>query len=217
MNEPRLGTRSVAAAAALTLALGVLALATGCDYFRPTRPELPAANYPVPRYTQPETTLVTLGLAIEDKAATNGQSAYIGGFANPATDGAGYIAEFDPITVARFEGQSTEWDIGREEIFYANLSQLLPNSIFLFAWGTFPGAPDDDEESTPRIYYRSYLIRATPDDGRTYVTVARGNAALHMIQVGGAWKIVRWVDSEDPEASFEDGEFSFGQLRLEGP
>jgi len=201
----------------LALALGTATLASGCNYFRPTRPELPTGNLIVPRYTAPDTTLNTLLLAIQDKSATNGQSAYVGGFADLDTDGAAYQAFFDPLTLARFPGQATDWDIGREEIFYGNLSRQLPTAAFLMNWGEFRGAPFDDIQASTAILYRSYLLQATPDDGATYVPVARGNAEIHFALLNGNWKIVQWRDSEDPDANFDLGELSFGQLRLAGP
>lgn len=214
MNRPR---PLASAGVLIALGLAVAMFATGCNYFRPTRPETPLSDVIVPRYTQPDTTLYTLLLALQDKSATNGQSAYIGGFADPENDGAAFVAEFDPLTVARFPGQPTDWDIGKEEIFYGNLSRLLPTSAFLMAWGDFRGAPSDDFQATTAILYRSYLLQATPDDGATYVPVARGNAEIHFALLRGSWKIVRWIDSEDPQADLNLGELCFGQLRLAGP
>lgn len=212
-------TRFAAARFAL-LGLAVLAIvAGGCRFFRPAQAEIPEGGVePIElNYTTIENTLETIRLAIQDKSTTNGQSAYIQAFADPTTDGVGFTAEFDPITAARFPGQSTEWNIDREELFYSNLSRVYPTSQFTFAWGDFRGAPDDDETSVPAVIYRSYLLLATPDEGQTFVNVARGNAALYFIQVGTQWKIVKWIDSEDPLADFDADELSFGQLRLAGP
>ncbi len=214
---PRPPASRAARAAGPALALAALALLSGCNFFRPSRPELPTGNPLIPSYTAPETTLVTLALAIQDKSGSNGQSAYIGGFASPVADGQGFTADFDPATVARFPGQSTAWDVGREEIFYANLSRLLPSAAFVFTWGDFLGAPDDRPNANPAVFYRSYLLLATPDEGSTYVNVARGNAELHFVKFGSRWKLVRWIDSEDPAANINNGELCFGQLRLAGP
>jgi len=202
------------------LALALFALpSTGCNYFRPSQPEVPTGGADiVADYSSPDKTLETMQLSIQDKSGTNGQSAYTGAFASEVLDGEGFTATFDPITVARFpQGTSTTWDLSREEIFYSNLSRLLPTSTFVFSWGEFRGAPEDQPDATPAIFYRSYQIRATPDDGATYVPVARGNAELRMKRFGSSWKIVLWIDSEDPLANFDLGELSFGQLRLAGP
>jgi hypothetical protein len=203
--------------AARGIATGLIALLCGCNYFRPSQPELPTSTGVDADYSSAEATILTIQQAIRDKSSTNGQSAYIGAFSDLGSDGVAYVAEFDPITVARFPGQPIDWDRGREEIFYANLARLLPSSTFDFVWGTFTGAPDDDRQTDSAILYRSYLITATPDDGLTSVPVARGNAQLHFVKIRDNWKLVRWIDSEDPLADFLSGELSFGQLRLAGP
>lgn len=213
----RLLTRARWTATLLALGLGLAILVTGCNYFRPSQPEIPREDGVVPDYSSAEATLLTIVQSIRDKSSTNGQSAYIGSFADLTADGVAYVAEFDPITIARFPGQPTDWDRGREEIYYAKLCQLLPSATFDFVWGTFLGAPDDDRQTSSAILYRSYLIQATTDQGNTIVKVARGNAALHFAKIQNDWKLVRWIDSEDPAADFNSGELSFGQLRLAGP
>src|ERR1041385_6304206 len=110
-----------------TLAFALLFLVTfalpGCDFFRPARPEIGAGGDLPPVHTDyslPEKTLETIQAAIEDKSATNGQSAYIEGFADPATDGEGFTTTFDPNTLARFSAQdqpNTDWSLDREQLF----------------------------------------------------------------------------------------------------
>lgn len=202
-----------------TILVATLALlAPGCRYFRPAQPEVGEnlASFEA-KYGTIDETLETLRLAIQDKSTTIGQSAYIGGFADPTTDAQGFSATFDPITVARFSNPSLDWTFQKEEQFYSNLSRLLPTATFVFSWGEFRGAPDDDIQATTAVLYRSYVLDASPDEGQTYVHIARGNAELHLVLLGTKWKIVQWVDSEDPLADFTAGEQSFGQLRLAGP
>jgi hypothetical protein len=201
----------------VTALLAVLGLASGCDYFRPTQPAPPSGTGFNAVYDSPAATLNTLRLAIEDKAATNGRVAYLGGIANPDGEGDGFSTTFDPLTIERFPGESTDWSYEREAEFYANLSIFLSTSTFAFTWGDFPGAPDDEPDATPAVFYRSYLLRASSDGGNNYTTIGRGNAELHFIKVGNLWKLEKWIDHEDPQANRELGEESFGHLRLSGP
>jgi len=194
----------------------------GCDYFRPAQPEPFDGENPLPPvradYSDPERTLETLQLAIQDKSATNGQAAYIGGFADPATDDQGFSATFDPFTVARFDHPDTDWNLGREQFFYSSLSRYAPGFTYLFAWGhEFESAPEDTRDATTATLYRSYRLRANPAGRDTLVNEAFGNAELHFILVGNKWKIVKWIDTENPRANFDAEEKSFGYLRLAGP
>ena len=205
------------------IALAALGLAlSGCNYFRPAQPELPRGSGTQGsgvhvNYSAPDSTLATLKLAIQDKSATNGQSAYVGGLADPTTDDVEFTATFDPLTLARFSTPpSTAWGLQNEQLFYAALSQIDASFTFSFTWGVFQGAVNDELNPTTATLYRSYTLRATQDGGATYINEARGNAELHLILSGSRWKIVKWIDSEDPHAEFINGEKSFGYLRLGG-
>lgn len=207
---------------AIALVFAVTFALAGCDYFRPAQPEIGGDN-PLPPvqvdYGDPEKTIETLQRAIQDKSATNGQAAYIGGFADPATDDQGFSATFDPFTVARFENPDTDWNLGREQFFYSNLSRYAPGFTYLFTWGhEFASAPEDARDATTATLYRSYRLRAQPADrADTLVNEAFGNAELHFVLVGNKWKIVKWIDTENPTANLLVGEASFGYLRLAGP
>ena len=195
---------------------------SGCDYFRPAQPEIgPGGSVPpvTINYSSPEKTLETIQFAIQDKSATNGQSAYIGGFANPATDGEGFTTTFDPFTLARFQTPpNTDWNVDREQNFYSNLSQVLAGFSFTFDWGhDYPRAPEDVPGATTWTLYRSYRLFAKPADRDTFVNEAYGNAELHFVLVDNKWKIVKWIDVEDSRADFNAGQQSFGFLRLTGP
>jgi hypothetical protein len=194
-------------------------LLAGCNYFRPAQPEIPSNVAPsVPTdYSTPDATLQTLKLAIEDKSTTTGQTAYMGAFANPAADGQGFTATFDPLTVARFNPTpDTNWSFDREQLFYSNLSRVDGDFKFLFSWGDFLGDRDVIEPTTATLY-KSYILEATQNEGASYVHEARGNAEIHMVLIGNKWKIVQWIDSEDPHADINAGQRSFGFLRLAGP
>lgn len=205
---------------ALVLA-GSLALA-GCDYFRPSQPEIgPDGGLPPVEtdYSLPTKTLDTIQRAIQDKSATNGQTAYIAGFTDPTTDGQGFTASFDPFTIARFgnPAPNTDWSLDREQLFYSNLSRFAPGLTYFFSWGDFPRAPQDENGATTATLYRSYRLQAKPADRDTLLYEAYGNAELHFVLVGNKWKILKWIDSEDPQADFTANQVSFGYLRLSGP
>lgn len=209
---------------ALALFLVAILALPGCDFFRPARPDIGDKENPLPSvhadYSTTEKTLETIQAAIEDKSATNGQSAYIGAFTDPATDGVGFTTTFDPNTLARFSAQdlpSTDWNLDREQFFYLNLARFTPFQ-YLFTWGTdFPLAPEDVEGATTATLYRSYRLMAKPPDRDTLLSEAFGNAEIHLVLVDNKWKIVKWIDSEDSRADFNANQVSFGYLRLSGP
>ena len=191
----------------------------GCDYFRPAQPEVSGDVVPpVPTdYSTPEATLTTVQLAIQDKSASTGTTAYRQAFANPLTDGQGFSATFDPNTLLRFTAPDIDWNFDREQIFYSKLSQLDASFKFVFGWGhDFPRAPPDETGASTATLYRSYSLRATTD-GSLYVYEAFGYAEIHFVLVDNKWKIVRWIDFEFPQADFNAGQKSFGFLRLSGP
>lgn len=200
------------------LLLAVLALG-GCDYFRPSQPEVGGDIVPpVPTdYSNPEATLTTVQLAIQDKSASTGTTAYAQAFANPVTDGQGFTTTFDASTLARFTAPDVNWNFEREQIFYSKLSQLDASFKFVFGWGhDFPRAPPDDIGTSAATVYRSYSLRATTD-GSVYVYEAYGYAEIHLALLNNKWKIVTWIDFEFPQADFNAGQKSFGFLRLSGP
>jgi len=196
---------------------------SGCDFFRPARPEVgPEGNLPPVHtdYSLPDKTLDTIQAAIQDKSATNGQSAYIDGFADPASDGEGFTTTFDPNTLARWSAQDlppTDWNLDREQLFYTNLSRFASGFQYFFTWEKWQAAGDDISGSTTATLYRSYRLTAKPADRDTLVNEAYGNAELQFVLVGNKWKIVKWIDHEDPHADFEANQVSFGYLRLQGP
>lgn len=204
------------AALALTTLLLVGAAATGCNFFEPADPEPPIGGGIVPRFAEPETTLVTMGAAIMDKSATNGETVYAQCLADTASENAEFHAFFDPATLERFHVDAPDWDREREKVFYTYLARQRTGLRFVFAWGPDPGAPDDDHQATTALLYRSYQLFALGDNSS--VTVAKGFADLYFIKnQNNQWKLVRWQDHEDPAADFENNEFSFGQLRMAGP
>src|SRR5207244_7356735 len=82
----------------LGLLLACLWLATSgaaCGLFRPARPEPPSQSAYIPDYSTVEATLLTMKRGIEDKARSNGLSAYIGALADTNTDHRAFHAFFD--------------------------------------------------------------------------------------------------------------------------
>ena len=80
------------------LLLACLWLATSgaaCGLFRPAKPEPPSGSALVPDYSTVEATLLTMKRGIEDKARSNGLSAYIGALADTNADHRAFHAFFD--------------------------------------------------------------------------------------------------------------------------
>ncbi len=209
--------RRISGIALFAAAIGL----SGCNYFRPAEPQTgDIGPIVLTDYSTPDNTLSTLALAIDDKSATTGQSAYIGGFADPSSDGQDFTATFDAATVARFNpAPDLNWSIQHEQLFYHNLSQLAPGFKFVFGWGPYPAGGNDvtDLSAGTATLFRTYSLQATPDDGTTLRYEALGIAELHLIRVGSKWKIVKWIDTEDQHADFDNNQRSFGYLRLAGP
>lgn len=200
------------------LALGILA---GCDLFKPADPEPPSGSVVIPVYTSPSRVLVTVAQALEDKARSNGQSAYVGSFADSAADGVGFHAFFDPLTVVRMAGQGVvapdDWDLDDEDPFYSRfvtLGAVPASSQYLVQWAIDPTPGSDDSTADAATLHREYTVFAI--QGTDAVTIARGLVTLTFARVStNRWAITRWQDREAPGANIGTGEVCFGQRRLE--
>ncbi|HTO90242.1 MAG TPA: hypothetical protein VMJ70_03855 [Candidatus Sulfotelmatobacter sp.] len=202
------------------LLLGTALLGAGCGLFKPASPQLPSGSALIGRYTDPDTTLATMALAIADKATTNGQSVYMHGYADSTVDGVDYHAFFDPATVARFTSgghapPDLNWGVRYEQNFYVKFAQLLPGASYEFVWQADPSAPEDDRQPTTALLHRKYLALGVLAGSDSAVVLSRGYTDLAFAKLNGDWKIVRWQDREDPAANINAGELSFGQRRLE--
>jgi hypothetical protein len=190
----------------------------GCDFFKPSRPEINTVGIPLD-YRSPNATLKTMELAIEDKASSNGYAAYSGALADTTVDPRSFHAFLDPVTRLRLLNSSvtpeTLWTKSLEQSFYSNVSQLGLGATYRMSWAQDPLSPSDDSTATTALLHRSYLVVAQPDGSRDTLIVGIGFADLEFVLSRGNWKLVRWQDREDPNAAVDDGQLCFGQLRQE--
>jgi hypothetical protein len=208
------------------LAAGLIAVTvalTGCfESFRPAQPQpLPGSGggETIPlRYDSPETTLATIEAAVTAKGAGNAKSAYLGGFANPATsDGVDFTTTFDPLVVERLIAENREvpvWDYRLEGFFYSDFV-LLRSAAYAMRWTAHPTAPPDVHNTEDATLHRRYHVILVDDAGNNLGWIARGLADLYFRRVDGDWVIVRWEDHLDPDADPNDLEQkSMGERRL---
>jgi len=192
---------------------------SGCSFFRPARPELPKNPGIRAVYNDPDTTLETIVLAIQDRAFTNGGSAYSGAFADTASDPRGFDAFFDPATLARYPNPETVWDHNKEVAFYPKFCQIIKTAAtYQMVWRSDPNSPDDERTSTTALLHRFYQVTALPTGAENLLFVAQGYADLQFQLMGGNWKIVSWQDREDPtvtDSLRSLGQVSYGQRRQE--
>jgi hypothetical protein len=201
-----------------------VALLGGCEWFRPADPEPPApGDSIVPDYSDPNSVLETIALAVANKGRANGQAAYAGAFADTAVDARGFHAFFDPQTVNRMEQRGVvvpaDWDHDDEESFYSRLVTLpaVPaNSTYLMKWEEDVSQDEDDIQPETARLYRRYTIEAISDEGAEVLTVSLGLVTLDLVKLSSTrWAIVSWRDREAHGANLEAGEVSMGQRRLE--
>ena len=205
----------------LGLLLACLWLATSgaaCGLFRPAKPEPPSGSALVPDYSTVEATLLTMKRGIEDKARSNGLSAYIGALADTNTDHRAFHAFFDPLTVSRFTGTGRsvpdDWDRSLEaQKFYPSFVRKYSGSYDLEFTHDDSQGNDDIGDDTALLHLR-YVAYTTLSNDSTLI-IANGFANLYLVRSSAnRWAVVRWDDREqspppNPEA------LSFGQQRLE--
>jgi hypothetical protein len=193
----------------------------GCDYFRPAQPEAPSsASSFVPDFTSPDSTLSTIGKAIEDKGLL-GSSAYRDAFADTNSAGsiAGYHQFFWPLDVADWKQNSKhdppdDWDYNLEQAFYPRFVRVTPQA-YSMAWAPDPSHPDDIGANTATIH-RHYVITAHAADGTLTQYLAIGFADLTLLRFpDGNWRLIRWEDRRDPDADPNDtDQVTLGSRRL---
>jgi hypothetical protein len=193
------------------------AFLAGCALFRPTEPEPPQGEVLIPDLSEPERTLETVALAIEDKGRTNGLSVYEDSFV-PELAGTGYRAYHLPGVIQSYQaGGGTvppNWTRELERGFYSGLIQLDSDEFEAF-WSPDPrneGLEVVDIAADTACLYREYTIQSRGPT--TTTTVAHGFAYLSFFRNNsGDWQILRWQDipgePEDPESE------TMGALRLE--
>ena len=208
--------------AALTAALLLgPALLSGClDLFKPATPAPPTATGGVlvpTNYGTPDKTLATMAAAMANKNATNGNGAdaWIGAFANPATDNLTPVFVFDPGVLVDLGITDPAWNLTLERNFYVKLP-LLDTHAYYLTWA--PWAPCGNDEDLPdgtAIRPRTYRLYTVDGSGNTLGTMALGIAKLTFKQVGTRWVITQWVDLADPAADPSDNnQVCFSRRRL---
>jgi len=196
-------------------ALGLVLLAgaalAGCGLFQPTEPEPPSGVVVEADYTDPDATLATLRLAVEDKGRTTGQTAYLGGLADPDRDGLDFTALHLPEVVQELQSSGVTipdpWTHALESTFYRKLIGL-DGSAYAMSWevdSSFVGEDRTDAEEA--IRNRKYFIQS--ESG----LIAEGYAKLTFRLIPPSrWVIVTW--EERPVRSGEVVDFTFSMLRL---
>jgi hypothetical protein len=197
------------------LALLVLVVA-GCDLFKPAEPEQPVGETIAGNYTDVDSTLNTLALAIRVKAQLGGENAYLRGFADPTLDGRPFVAEFDPATVSRYLGAGgtdvpNPWRREQEALFYGKFAGTNAGDTRDMSWAA--GDRDDPPAaSDSAIVFRKYLVVGKTSTNGTIYTIGSGQAEMHFVRNSRGWIMVRWIDREDPARP--TGSESYGYLRL---
>jgi hypothetical protein len=211
--------RHARAAWALVLAVTVV----GCDAFRPETPNPPIAPLcdaeVALEYGDPDGVLLTLAQAIEAKDCGNGLQAYVGAFADSATDGYPFYATFAPeLIAARIQAGQTipVWNLDAERGFYEDFARLYDQDYLV----EFTTTDVTDVFPTPgeAILHRRYQVTAL-EDGEEQGSVAVGYVRLTLRAVSDTrWAIVEWADEIDPEVGVDPvdpGQRSIGEWRLE--
>jgi hypothetical protein len=209
-----------------TIATLVLALAVaGCNYFRPQAAPLPSDPAPPSDYSQPEQTLQTLKLAIEDKRSLSAGN-YIGVFADSTLEQIpGYHQYFYPedavLWAASGKNVPEDWNVRLERRFFdvgpTSLINVNPGNLYEVTFTKDLENPDR-EGTDPTILHRHYQIVAIdPNTGQVVEMIAYGFADLTFFQApGGNWRISRWDDRPDVNPNqFGLPQVTWGQRRLE--
>lgn len=205
------------------LALPLLGAHGGCGLFTPRKPAAPQASCLPTSYVDPESTLKTIKLAIEDRTQC-GLTAYLGALADsPLTDPEGFHAFFDPSDVQRWQSVTgrqppDDWPPSREQGFYTYFVHLYQNT-YDFTWTDNINNPNPTILSpSERILHKHYLVLSIPTSGTQVDTIGIGFADLRFLRSSPSrWVITQWQDFEDnaivgnPNPKLK----TFGTLRLE--
>lgn len=209
--------------------MALLTLATclaGCNWFRPEKAPLPSDPPPPSDYTQPEQTLETLKLAIEDKRSLSAGN-YIGAFADSTLEQVpGFHQFFYPAEADQWRqsGKNVpeDWDVRLERRFFdvgqSSLINLNPNTYYEVTFTRDDDSPPDLVGVSPTILHRKYQIVAFDESSNQAVEIiARGIAHLTFYETPGKlWRITRWDDEPDLSSNvFGLPQVSWGQRRLE--
>jgi hypothetical protein len=199
--------RRLPAALGLVLCLALAAALSGCGLFDTAEPQPPTSiGGPPPDFTLPESLMVTLERAIENKSPSN----YALCFADTLSDQKGFHASFDPADLLDYQtstGQPppADWTTQQENSFF---NQFI---------GTLSGNPQvhllPDErgiivvDATRQIWNRKFRVFV----GQSAATASAPGIQIERVNLAGDWKITHWEDRRDTT-----GVPSYGTRRLNG-
>jgi hypothetical protein len=196
-------------AALLLLLLVGAATAAGCGLFDTAQPEPPTNDTQVPPadFTTPESTLVTIERAIENRLTSNYGLALTDSVGNGDP---GFYASFDPSDLAAWAKAGNPdpgiWTRDRELTF---LSQFLGVSAFyVVTFSPDPARTDFDIDADTRVLNRRYRIFAP---GLAPVAGAAG-LTFERVGLSGEWKVRFWEDHVDTTRDVQ----TLGTRRLNG-
>ena len=208
---------------AFRLLLGLWILpAVGCGPGNSSNPTAPSPQI-IPAYSAPTLTLETLAKGIEDKGQSNGQSVYLGAFAESTAvnlgDGRAYHAFFDPRDLRDHPSwdPNRDWNKDLERVMYVDLARKFVNP-YEMTWepyepnGNETGGPDDS------LLHRKYTIVQLIQAGSTVTRspVAIGAVDLYFVRSAAAankWVIALWQDIHTWDR--DSAKISLGTRRLE--
>lgn len=180
---------SLLRALGLVVACPALLPATGCtDRDRVLAPIPP----PSPSFVVPESTLVTLERAVENRVVMD----YLTCFTDSLGDSEpGFYATFDvDDRIAWIEAGNPDpgtWTLERETRFLPHFLAFAPDAFYVVT--LTPTGSDFAPDASTVVFHRSYRVFsvATP--------VEAGEAVLTLVRTGGtgAWKIRFWEDRRD--------------------
>jgi hypothetical protein len=193
---------------ALLVLMATGLLGSGCDYFKPAKPEAPSdSNNIVPDYTSVEATLQTIQSAVEAKGQRAGDAAFRGAFADstaPSTPACHFFFSVQDAAAwtSQLQTVPTDWTLRDEAPFFNVGPRSLVNlrdDPYAMSWEPEDSNPDD-LGATVSTLHRRYKIYAVGNDGSVAEIIAKGYADLVLVlDANNNWVITRWNDRIDPE------------------
>jgi hypothetical protein len=204
-------TCTVRQSTSLLLALALAGGLPGCGLFQPTEPEPPSGGVVQADYSDPEATLNTLRLAIDDKGTTTGLTAYLDGLASPGRDG----LDFNALHLASVKQALQDvvtipdpWTHVLESAFYPRLIGI-DGAAYAMRWEIDTRFQAEDQiGDQDAVLNRVYLIQTASR------TIAKGYAKLTFRQTApGRWVVVTWEERNVEPGDSENDTFSMLRLK----
>lgn len=205
-------TRAVRHSATLLLALALTGGLPGCALFKPTEPEPPSGGVVDVDYSDPDATLQTLDLAIEDKGRTTGQNAYLDGLTSPERDGLELTVVHLPSVEQELRNQQVtippSWSHSLESAFYQKLI-TIDSGPYSMRWETDSSfVAEDQTGEQDAVRNKVYIIQTQTG------LLARGYAKLTFKQTAPRrWVITTWEERDVRPGDSEDHTFSMLRLK----